>query len=104
MVTFRPKGDYLHAASYITTIEAAVAKAQARHPGFTVEELGSVSTEKKLDAKFNSMLAKVGLLALPAALIILLLVFGSAVAATAPPLRAVTAVVATTGLVRFPAS
>ena len=55
MVRFSPKGDYLHAATYITTIEAAVAKAQARHPGFTVEELGSVSTEKKLDAKFNSM-------------------------------------------------
>ena len=102
MVTFSPKGDYLHAATYITTIEAAVAKAQARHPGFTVEELGSVSTEKKLDAKFNSMLAKVGLLALPAALIILLLVFGSAVAATAPLLLAVTAVVATTGLVSLP--
>ena len=102
MVTFSPKGDYLHAATYITTIEAAVAKAQARHPGFTIEELGSVSTEKKLDAKFNSMLAQVGLLALPAALIILLLVFGSAVAAIAPLLLALTAVVATTGLVSLP--
>jgi RND superfamily putative drug exporter len=102
MVTFSPKGDYDHAATYITTIESAVAKAQARHPGFTVEELGSVSTQKKLDAKFNTMLAKVGLLALPAALIILLLVFGSAVAAIAPLLLALTAVMATTGLVALP--
>ena len=47
MVTFSPKGDYDHAATYITTIESAVAKAQARHPGFTVEELGSVSTREK---------------------------------------------------------
>ena len=48
------------------------------------------------------MLAKVGLLALPAALIILLLVFGSAVAAIAPLLLALTAVMATTGLVALP--
>ena len=103
MVTFSPKGDYLTTRpSTSTTIEAAVAKAQARHPGFTVEELGSVSTEKKLDAKFNSMLAKVGLLALPAALIILLLVFGSAVAAIVPLLLALTAVLATIGLVALP--
>ena len=41
MVTFSPKGDYLHAATYITTIEAAVAKAQARHPGFTSRSSGA---------------------------------------------------------------
>jgi uncharacterized membrane protein YdfJ with MMPL/SSD domain len=102
MVTFTPKGDYDHAATYIDTIKTQVLKTQARHPGFTVEELGSVSTEKQLNAKFDSLLAKVGLLALPAALIILLLVFGSAVAALVPLLLAITAVFATNGLVAIP--
>ncbi len=77
-------------------------KTQARHPGFTVEELGSVSSEKQLDAKFDSLIAKVGLLALPLALIILLFVFGSAVAALVPLLLALTAVFATNGLVALP--
>ena len=47
MVTFTPKGDYDHAATYIDTIKTQVLKAQARHPGFTVEELGSVSTREE---------------------------------------------------------
>ncbi len=102
MVTFTPKGDYDHAATYIDTIKTQVLKTQARHPGFTVEELGSVSTEKQLNAKFDSLIAKVGLLALPLALIILLFVFGSAVAALVPLLLALTAVFATNGLVAIP--
>ncbi len=102
MVTFTPKGDYDHAATYIDTIKTRVLKTQARHPGFTVEELGSVSTEKQLNAKFDSLIAKVGLLALPLALIILLFVFGSAVAALVPLLLALTAVFATNGLVAIP--
>jgi uncharacterized membrane protein YdfJ with MMPL/SSD domain len=102
MVTFVPKGDYDQAALYIDKITAAVDKAQARHPGFYIEELGSVSTEKELDAAFSSMLAKVGLIALPLALVILLFVFGSAVAALLPLLLALTAVFATTSLVALP--
>jgi uncharacterized membrane protein YdfJ with MMPL/SSD domain len=102
MVTFSPKGDFETAALYIENIEAAVDKAQARHPGFYIEELGSVSTEKSLDAAFNSMLAKVGLIALPLTLLILLFVFGSAIAALVPLLLAITAVFATIGLVAFP--
>jgi uncharacterized membrane protein YdfJ with MMPL/SSD domain len=102
MVTFVPKGDYDHAALYIDNITKAVEKAQARHPGFYIHELGSVSTEKELDAAFGSMLAKVGLIALPLALIILLFVFGSAVAALVPLLLALTAVLATVQLVAIP--
>ena len=51
-----------------------------RHPGFEIGELGSVSTGRQSTA-FNSMLAKAGMIALPLTLVILLLVFGSAVAA-----------------------
>jgi RND superfamily putative drug exporter len=102
MVTFTPKGDYDEAATYIDTIDSAVADVQKRHPDFYVDELGSVSTNKATDAAFNSMLAKAGMIAIPLALVILLFVFGSAVAALVPLLLAITAVFATTALVSIP--
>ena len=102
MVSFSPKGDYDEALTYIAKIEAAVAKAEQRNPGFSVEELGSVTTERDVDAAFNSMLAKAGMIALPLTLVILLLVFGSAVAAAIPLLLAITAVFTTTALIAIP--
>ena len=102
MLTFSPKGDYDQAATYISTIEAAVDKVQERQPGFYIDELGSVSTTKATDKAFGEMLAKVGMIAIPATLVILLFVFGSAVAAVAPLLLAITAVFATIGLVSLP--
>ena len=48
------------------------------------------------------MLAKAGMIALPLTLVILLLVFGSAVAALVPLLLAITAVFATTSLIALP--
>ena len=102
MVVFSPKGDYDQALTYIATIEAAVDKAAKRHPGFSVEELGSVTTERDTSAAFNSMLAKAGMIAIPLTLVILLLVFGSVVAAAVPLLLAVTAVFTTTALIAIP--
>jgi uncharacterized membrane protein YdfJ with MMPL/SSD domain len=101
-VRFTPEGDYDVAATYVDTIDAAVEKVQKRHPVFYVDELGSVSTEKATEAAFGSMLAKAGMIAIPLALVILLLVFGSAVAALVPLLLAITAVVATVYLVALP--
>ena len=102
MVEFSPQGTYEEAVLYIDKIEAAVDKTAARHPDFEIGELGSVSTEKAVDSAFNSMLAKAGMIALPLTLVILLLVFGSAVAALVPLLLAITAVVATTSLIALP--
>jgi uncharacterized membrane protein YdfJ with MMPL/SSD domain len=102
MVTFSPKGDYDQALTYIATIETAVDKAEKRHPGFSVEELGSVTTERDVSAAFNSMLAKAGMIAIPLTLVILLLVFGSVVAAAVPLLLAITAVFTTTALIAIP--
>jgi uncharacterized membrane protein YdfJ with MMPL/SSD domain len=104
MVTFQPKGTYDEAVLYIDKIDAAVEKAHQRHPGFYVDELGSVSTEKAVEGAFESMLAKAGLISIPLTLAILLLVFGSLVAATIPLLLALSAVMATIGLVAFPSS
>jgi uncharacterized membrane protein YdfJ with MMPL/SSD domain len=102
MVQFSPKGDYDEAIAYIETIQAAVEKTAARHPGFEIAELGSASTGKATDEAFGQMLAKAGMIALPLTLVILLVVFGSAVAALVPLLLAITAVVATTSLVALP--
>ena len=102
MVQFSPKGDYDEAIAYIETIEAAVDKTAARHPGFEIDELGDASSGKAVDEAFNSMLATAGMVALPLTLVILLLVFGSAVAALLPLLLAITAVIATTSLIALP--
>jgi uncharacterized membrane protein YdfJ with MMPL/SSD domain len=104
MVTFQPKGTYDEAALYIDKIDAAVEKVHQRHAGFYVDEMGSVSTEKAVNGAFDSMLAKAGLLSIPVTLIILLLVFGSLTAALIPLLLALTAVMATIGLIAFPSS
>ena len=102
MVQFSPKGDYEEAIAYIETIEAAVDKTAAQHPGFEIDELGSASTGKATDEAFNSMLATAGMIALPLTLVILLFVFGSVVAALVPLLLAITAVMATTALIALP--
>ncbi len=102
MVTFVPKGDFEKASLYIDNITKAVDKLQARHPGFYVDEIGSVSTEKKFNEIFDSQLVKVGMIALLLTLVILLFVFGSAVAALVPLLLSLTAVMATIQLVSIP--
>ncbi len=102
MITFVPKGTFDEASLYIDNITKAVDKVEAQHPGFYVEEIGSVSTEKKFNAIFDSQLAKVGLIALLLTLVILLFVFGSAVAALVPLLLALTAVMASIQLVSIP--
>ncbi len=102
MVQFSPQGTYEEAILYIETIEAAVDKTAARHAGFEIDELGSASSGKAVDEAFNSMLKTAGMIALPLTLVILLLVFGSAVAALIPVLLALTAVIATTSLIALP--
>ena len=102
MVTFRPKGTYDEALTYIESIRTKVNKIESRHEGFYVAELGSVTTEKDSQAAISGMLAKAGMIALPLALLILLFVFGSAVAALVPLLLAITAVLATNFLIALP--
>ena len=103
MVTFSPKGDYDQALTYIATIEAAVDKAEKRHPGFSVEELGSVTPPNATSTQPSTACsAKAGMIAIPLTLVILLFVFGSSVAAMLPLLLAITAVFTTTALLAIP--
>jgi uncharacterized membrane protein YdfJ with MMPL/SSD domain len=102
MISFSPKGDYDEAVTYIQTIEAGMNEIAKANPDFYVDELGSVSTERELDLVFGNMLKSAGMIAIPIALVILLFVFGSAVAALAPLVLALTAVFATMSLVSLP--
>ena len=102
IVTFAPEGDYDAATAYIEEIEAAVDGVQQQHPGLYVDQSGSASTGKAVDEAFAGMLATAGMISIPLTLAILLVVFGSLVAATIPLLLAITAVFATTSLVALP--
>jgi uncharacterized membrane protein YdfJ with MMPL/SSD domain len=102
MVQYEPVGTYDEAALYIDKLTAAVDKTAAEHPGFEVNQLGSVTTTKATDAAFAGMLKTAGMIAIPLTLLILLFVFGSAVAAFVPLLLAITAVMATTALIALP--
>jgi uncharacterized membrane protein YdfJ with MMPL/SSD domain len=101
-VQYQPLGTFEEASLYIDKINAALDRTAAQHPGFDVNEIGSVTTTKATDAAFAGMLKTAGMIAIPLTLVILLLVFGSAVAALIPLLLAITAVIATTSLIALP--
>jgi uncharacterized membrane protein YdfJ with MMPL/SSD domain len=102
MVTWDMKGKYETAKKKIDGIEAAIDGVGDRHPGFYVDEAGSVSTGKALDKMFSDQLKLAGERSIPITIIVLLLVFGALVAVGIPLLLALTAVFATIGLVALP--
>jgi RND superfamily putative drug exporter len=102
MVEFDMRGTQDLATSRIDAITAATGKIEARHPGFFVGEAGSISSGKALTDAFNSQIALAGERSVPFTLIVLLVVFGSLVAAGVPLLLALSAVAATLGIVSIP--
>ena len=102
MVEFDLKGDDDVAKKNVDAILAATDKVAAAHPDFYVGEAGSISSGKALDKMFNEQLAQAGERSIPLTLIVLLIVFGAVVAAGVPLLLALSAVVATIGLVALP--
>ena len=73
--------------------------AQKAHPQLIVEQFGDSSSEEAFMEIFNEDLEKAGTLSLPVTLGILLIAFGTLVAAGLPLLLAITAVVGTMGLI-----
>jgi len=102
MVEFDMRGTQKQAEKRIDAITTATGKIQARHPGFFVGQAGSISSGKALNDAFNSQVAKAGERSIPLTLVVLLVVFGSLVAAGIPLLLALSAVLATLGLVSIP--
>ena len=102
LIQFSPKGTYAEAAEYIDTITAAIDDVQEANPGFYVGEAGSASTRKALEELFASQLGRAGLISIPLTLGIMLIVFGSVIAASIPLLLGLTSVFATMGLLALP--
>jgi RND superfamily putative drug exporter len=79
-------------------IQAALAGVRRAHPGLTVSETGFISANNAQNQIVNNNLHRVELLAIPVTLLVLLLAFGSLVAALVPLLLGLTAVAAGLGL------
>jgi uncharacterized membrane protein YdfJ with MMPL/SSD domain len=101
LIQFDIRGDIKKSTDKIDPILAATAQVQKHHPDFFIGEVGYASANKALDGVFTSDLKKAGLISVPLTLIILLVAFGSFIAAGIPLLFALTAVLATLGLSAF---
>jgi uncharacterized membrane protein YdfJ with MMPL/SSD domain len=98
VVNFEIAGDSLEAKDRVDSALAAVAAAQAEHPSFDIEQFGGASAEKAIDDVIQDDLAKAGMLSLPITLIVLILTFGTLVAAGVPLLIGLTSVLAALGV------
>jgi uncharacterized membrane protein YdfJ with MMPL/SSD domain len=99
LVEFQIRGEKEKAVDKIGPVLDGVAAAQRALPGFSIGEFGDASAEKEAVASYGDDLGRAGALSLPITLIVLVLTFGSLVAAGIPLLLALTAVFATFGLI-----
>ncbi|WP_262699402.1 MULTISPECIES: MMPL family transporter [Streptomyces] len=99
LVQFEMRGEAEKAADHIQPVLDAVDKAQNAHQDLRIEEFGDASGQKAFDDAFGDDFTQAEYSALPVALGILLIVFGALVAALLPVVLAMTAFLATTGLV-----
>jgi RND superfamily putative drug exporter len=98
LVTFKLAGDDVLAQERVDAALAATAKAQRLNPAMRVEQFGEASANKALDESFTSDFRKAERTSIPVTLAILLIAFGSIMAAGVPMLLGVTAVIAALGL------
>jgi RND superfamily putative drug exporter len=103
LIDFDITGDPDDATTRIDPVVDAVRDAQQAHPALFIGSFG-VSADKEVEGAFMDDLKKAGLLSIPVTLIILIVVFGALVAAGIPLVLALTAIIATFGLVALPSS
>ena len=84
--------------SQVTTVLAAVARAEAASPGFTMTETGEASAQQALNNNIGSNFSHAEWTAVPLAIGVLLGVFGALMAAVLPVLLALTAFIGSIGL------
>ena len=99
LLRFEIAGDEDRAKDRVGATLKATAAAQAANPNFTVEQVGDASINKQLNDSINKDFSRAFVTSLPITLAILLIAFGALVAASLPILLAMTAVLATIGLV-----
>ncbi|TQK51197.1 RND superfamily putative drug exporter [Streptomyces sp. SLBN-118] len=98
LVQFDVRGDADTAGDRIEPVLKAVATVQDKHKELRIEEIGGASMRKTFDDAFGDDFKQAELSAVPVALGILLIAFGALVAALLPVGLAITAIMATTGL------
>ncbi len=98
LVTFQVPGDPGNSPTAVQPAQAAVAGVQARFPGLRVAEAGGASVTRAVSTAIGSDFHKAEATSVPVTLILLLVVFGSLVAAGIPVLLAITAVIAAISL------
>jgi uncharacterized membrane protein YdfJ with MMPL/SSD domain len=106
LVTFEVEGtagdrQYEH-IDKVDPLLAATAAAGRAHPSLRIEQFGDASVQKAVEKSIGDDLQKAQRLSLPITLAILVIAFGALAAAGVPVLLAVTAVMATTGLLAIP--
>jgi RND superfamily putative drug exporter len=102
LVEFDIRGEAEKAEDKVAPVMAQVEAAQRAHPALRIEEFGEGSARNAISGVFEEDLQKAETLSLPITLVILLIAFGSLVAAGIPLLLAFSAVLATFGLVALP--
>ncbi|MFD3438646.1 MMPL family transporter [Streptomyces sp. NPDC058685] len=98
LVQFDVRGEAETASERIEPVLKAVADVQDRHQELRIEEIGGASMNKTFDDAFGDDFKQAELSAVPVALGILLIAFGALVAALLPVALAITAIMATMGL------
>ncbi|MES4887222.1 MMPL family transporter [Streptomyces sp. NPDC096012] len=98
LVQFDLRGDAKTAADRIEPVLSAVAGVQKQHGGLRIEEIGGASMQKQYKDAFGDDFQQAEYSAVPVALGILLIAFGALVAALLPVALAITAIMATMGL------
>ena len=102
VVRFDIRGDPDDAENRIAPILAAVEQAKAANPDLFVGGFGETTADEEITNAVGSDLERAGMLSLPVTLVVLVLAFGALVAAGIPLLLALTAVIATMGLLALP--
>ena len=98
LVQFDVKGDAEDAEGKIGPILAAIDDVQSGNPSLIIEEFGQASADHELSARFDQDLTRAELTSLPLTIGILVVAFGSLVAAGLPVLLAFSAVLVATGV------
>jgi uncharacterized membrane protein YdfJ with MMPL/SSD domain len=99
LIRFEIAGDDTQAQDRVGAALDAASAAQAASPGFAVEEVGDASIAKQLNDSISSDFKRAFVTSLPITLLILLIAFGALVAAAVPLILALTAVLATIGII-----
>ncbi|WP_405765945.1 MMPL family transporter [Streptomyces sp. NBC_00080] len=98
LVQFDMRGDSETAGERVEPVLEAVEGVQKEHSSLRIEEIGGASMMKTFDDAFGDDFQQAEYSAVPVALGILLIAFGALVAALLPVALAVTAIMATMGL------